>query len=328
MTASRRRIVVPSFLTLALATSALASRTAAACSPACEATVITFAGQVLPAGVRALPVPYSRDVAPVLTLGGVVVPSTLKALEDQSQLLVPTMPLAAGAYSLSYEQQCSSSTKGTAAFQVGASVAEPHATGTLHVATQFVPGIKDGHVANGGDCSVSDIAYDHVIAQITFEPAPELASYLSLTRFSADLAASGKPWQRSFSVTPSQSATPITVASFTASCAANPSPNEAPGVLTMSIYGQIAGEDARLPVSTTAIDLTCPVSSGAASSSGRGTSGCSASPSSGPASSLAAFGLCFVALAVVARRRRIMVGGSRASAIRMNARYVNPPPRV
>jgi MYXO-CTERM domain-containing protein len=311
MNASPRRIAVLGTMTFAFAASLhLAPRSASACSPACPVVVIPYEGQSLPTKVRALPVPYSNGVQPVLTLGGVVVPSTIEVLEDESRLLVPTTPLADGAYSLSYEQQCGGSDKATAAFQVGAIVAEPHATGTLRVATQFVAGVKSTGEANGGGCGSSELAYDHVVAQITFDPAPELSSYLSLTRFSADLAASGQPWKRTFAVSPAQTAAPFTVATFTASCEANPPPNEAPGVLTMSVFGQIAGADARLATSTAAIDLTCPpggIPSESAPPSGTsGSSGCSvgASGSGGPASGLAALGLGGVALAVTLRRRR------------------------
>ncbi len=98
--------------------------------------------------MRALPVPYTNN-DPVLTLGGVVVPATLKTLEDSTRILVPGAPLADGAYAITYDQQCSDEDHATATFTVGATVAEPQATGTLRIVTQFVKGVKDEDDAIG-----------------------------------------------------------------------------------------------------------------------------------------------------------------------------------
>ena len=309
-----RRIAVLSTLAFAVAASLLAApREVSACSPLCDAASVPYEGQALPAGVRALPVPFSNQGAdPVLTLGGVVVPSTLKVRPDASRLLVPSAPLADGAYTLAYEQQCGETGKATAAFTVGAIVPEPRATGTLRVATQFVPGVKREGKPNSGDCQSLAIEYDHVVAQVTFEPAAELGSYLSLTEFSADLAASGQPWKKTFAVSPTQTKAPYVIASFIASCESGTPSGTAPGIYSMSVSGQIAGFDGRLASSTAAIDLTCPPGGAAAStpgaasgSSGSGTSGCTVSSSAGgPAGGLGAFCLGAAATAILARRRR------------------------
>ncbi len=309
MTRTSRRLALAT-LTLAavVASSITATRAASACSPRCEQRVMTFENQALPANVRALPVPYT-DNQPVLTLGGVVVPATLKTLEDSTRILVPEAPLADGAYAITYDQQCSDTAQATATFTVGATVAEPQATGTLRIATQFVKGVKDqGNTL--GMCGGGEPANDHMMAQVSFDPDPSLGSYASLTTFSAELAASATPWKLSFAALKAGTA----VTTFRVSCeGAAESGSMAPGIYTLSVSGQIAGADGRLPTSTASMDLTCPASTGGAgdprtttpTSAPASAGGCSVG--GGNASSQGhglAFGIGAAALALVAVRRR------------------------
>ena len=252
----------------------------------------TFQNQALPANVRALPVPYT-DNQPVLTLGGVVVPATLKTLEDSTRILVPEAPLADGAYAITYDQQCSDTAQATATFTVGATVAEPQATGTLRIATQFVKGVKDqGNTL--GMCGGGEPANDHMMAQVSFDPDPSLGSYASLTTFSAELAASATPWKLSFAALKAGTA----VTTFRVSCeGAAESGSMAPGIYTLSV----------------SMDLTCPASTGGAgdprtttpTSAPASAGGCSLGGSNASSQGHGlAFGIGAAALALVAVRRR------------------------
>lgn len=306
---SRRLALATLTLAAVVASSITATRAASACSPACEQRVMTFENQALPANVRALPVPYTNN-DPVLTLGGVVVPATLKTLEDSTRILVPGAPLADGAYAITYDQRCSDKDQATATFTVGATIAEPQATGTLRIATQFVKGVKRNEGDAIGGCGGGAPTDDHMIAQVSFDPDPSLGSYASLTTFSAELSASATPWKRSFSALKAGTA----VTTFRVSCEGTAEwGSMAPGIYTLSVSGQVAGADGRLPTSTASMDLTCPASIGGAgdpsttapSSAPASAGGCSVG--GGNASSQGhglAFGIGAAALALVAVRRR------------------------
>ena len=306
----RRHTLATLALAAVVASSITTSRTASACSPACEKRVITFENEVLPGNTRALPVPYTNN-EPVLTLAGVVVPSTLKTLEDSTRILVPAAPLAAGTYALTYDQQCSGEDQATASFSVGAAAVEPQATGRLLIATQFVKGVKDQGNTDR-PCGGGALTYDHVLAQVSFDPDPALGAYASLTTFTAELSAPSNPWKRSFVAVKPGTA----VATFRVACEGSPRTEAmAPGIYTLSVAGRIAGAEGRLPTSTASMDLTCPSGTGTtdppttpttpttgAASSG----GCSigAANGSAPAGGLSALGLGAAALALVAARRR------------------------
>jgi hypothetical protein len=228
----------------------LAPASAPACSPeACFNQHIRFEGKALPAGVRALPVP--DGVTPTLLRAGTVVPAALTGADPL--LLVPEAPLAEGAYTLTYTSACNPS--GTpVAFSVGPSASKPLATGTLHFGKRFVAGAKAMPSAGGGcGASADSNPNDHVVVDVTFEPAAEIGNYLPLTRFEASVAGAKFRWKTTFTAT---AATAVTT--FTASCGGADPNNFAPGIYSMSVAGRIAGDDGDLPSSTAALDLSCP----------------------------------------------------------------------
>jgi hypothetical protein len=305
MNLARRRLTVLAASVVVASLTCLTPRASEACSPTCNPSVVTFEDQTLPGNVRALPVPYF-NAEPVLLLDGAFVLTKTEQHEDGSRDLVPTAPLAAGSYALEYHSACGGTAKSTAKFVVGAALAEPQATGKLVVTTHFVPGVKGAREANGASCDEGEIAYDHVVADVTFEPASELGSYVSLTHFSAALEGSSTPWKKTFDV-PAKAKAATLIASFTADCSLSRPQATPPGVYTMSVAGQIAGSTTLLPTSTASIDLTCPAGSGANYAEPEGSTGCSvgkATRGGAPARGTALLCLGAAAVAVVLRRRR------------------------
>ena len=304
MTIARRRLTVLASSIAFASLTGLAPRASEACSPICNPSVVAFADQTLPGNVRALPVPYF-NAAPVLLLDGAFILTKIEEREDGGRDLVPTAPLAAGSYSLEYHSSCGETAKSTAKFVVGDALAEPQATGRLVVTTRFVPGVRGAREANGAGCDSGEIAYDHVVAEVAFEPASELGSYVSLTHFSAALEGSSTPWKKTFDVS-AKATTATLVASFSADCSASGSQPTPPGVYTMSVAGRIAGSDTHLPTSTASIDLTCPAGSGANYAAPAAGTGCSIGAAGGetPARGTVLLGLGAAAVAVALRRRR------------------------
>ncbi len=301
MNIARRRLTVLATLIAFASLTGLAPRASEACSPICTQSVVGFADQTLPGNVRALPLPYFNST-PVLLQDGAFVLTKIEEHEDGSRDLVPAAPLAAGSYSLEYSPSCGETAKSTAKFVVGDALAEPQATGKLVVTTRFVPGVR-GAEANGASCETGEIPYDHVIADVTFEPAGELGSYVSLTHFSAALEGSSTPWKKTFDIS-GKARTATLVASFSADCSASSSQATPPGVYTMSVAGQIAGSGTHLPTSTASIDLTCPAGSGANYAAPVGGTGCSIGAAGGEAPTRGTWLLGLAAAAVALRRRR------------------------
>jgi hypothetical protein len=262
-----------------------ASRPSEACSMICVTPPLAFQDKVLPDGVKALPLPYGGTPMTPSTLkkDGVEVSTTQTTrIPNGDPMLVPAAPLDAGAYTLEYPDTCGGGKTANAAFTVGTVEPPPTKTGIFHVTTRFVAGIpRDPKAPQIGGCGVVvEREDDHMIADLVFEPAPELEKFLPLVRYDETIVGPD-PAANVASAVPTGTFVLVKARSLSLDASCDPAyrgPKQ--GNYTFSLTGQILGTDATLAPASVDIDLTCPASAGGGANgggvAGAGTSGAAA----------------------------------------------------